>query len=125
MLVIEYIWWHYTTAIKNILILFKNYSIATWHKFLIWGHLRTLFSPWHRMRLQIMMPPKNFADRVSNIITDIFIRLVAGMIRMSIIIIGLAAQGAVFLFFTSLLVLWVFWPAVVLVSIGRGFVLIF
>lgn len=125
MLVIEYLWWHYTTAPKEILILFKNYSIATWHKFLIWGHLKTLFSPWHRMQVQLMLPAKGFADRISNIVTDIFIRLIAAMIRMCIIIIGLAAQGAVLIFFVALLLLWVFWPFAVLAFVGKGFSLIF
>lgn len=125
MLILEYIFWHYTTAPLEILKLFKTYSIATWHKFLIWGHMKTLFSPWHRMRVQFMLPPQSFADRISNIITDIFIRLIAGMIRSTIIVFGLFAQGAVLAFFAGLFIVWLAWPAVVLFSLGRGFTLMF
>lgn len=124
MLFISYILWHYTTALHEILILFKNFSYATWHKFFIWQHFKTLFSPWHKMRAQYMFPENKFTDKISNIIIDLFIRFIAMFVRLFIIITGLFVQGIVIVFFTFLFLAWIFWPIIFVLLISRGFALI-
>lgn len=125
MVFINYLFWHYTTAPGQILVLLKNFTIATWHKFLILQHLRTLLSPWHRFRAKELFGAQSFGDKVGNWIFDIFTRLIAAVIRLSVITMGLVVQVAVFAFFVVLFAAWIFWPAVVIAFIGRGVSLIF
>ncbi|MEX0869942.1 MAG: hypothetical protein WDZ39_00760 [Candidatus Spechtbacterales bacterium] len=125
MIFLDYFWWHYLIAPKQILTLLKNYSIAIWHKFLIKQHLRTLFAPWHKMQAQFLWPSQNFADKLGNFAVDVFVRTVAALIRSTIIITGLVMQVIAVAFFGALLIFWALWPLVFLMMVLRGVVLIF
>lgn len=125
MVFVNYLLWHYSTAPGQIVILLKDFSIATWHKFLILQHLRTLFAPWHRFSSKELFGAKSFGDKVGNWIFDIFTRFLAALIRLSVITMGLAVQVAVVIFFIVLFAVWAFWPVVVVAFIGRGVSLIF
>lgn len=124
MVFVYYLTWHYIIAPREILVLLKNFSIATWHKFLILQHLRTLFSPWHRFVSKELFGAQNFSDKVGNIIFDIFTRFIAAFIRLSVILMGLAVQIIVATFFTVLFIAWIFWPLVVVAFLGRGVTLV-
>lgn len=125
MIFVDYILWHYITAPREILVLLKNYSIAVWHKFLIAQHARTLFAPWHQLSARYMFPAQNPSDRIANFLVDIYIRLIAAGIRLTIIVIGLVAQVLVLVFFVGLFVAWLLWPVLFITTITRGFTLIF
>jgi len=122
---VYYLTWHYIIAPREILVLFKNFSIATWHKFLILQHLKTMFSPWHRFRAKELFGAQSFGDKVGNWIFDLFTRFIAAFIRLSVISMGLAVQIIVVIFFVTLFAIWIFWPFVVIAFLGRGVTLIF
>jgi len=124
MIFIDYIIWHYITAPREILVLLKNYSFAVWHKFFIVQHARTLFAPWHQLNARYMFPPQNPADRLANFLVDVYIRILAAGIRLTIIVVGLATQVFVLVFFVSLLFIWLLWPALFITVTARGFGLI-
>ena len=124
MLFVDYILWHYSVAPRQILVLLKNFSRATWHKFMIVQHFKTLFAPWHRMLANYMFPPKNFADKLGNWVVDMYIRLIAALIRSTIILTGLAVQAIAVIFFITLFIVWLLWPLVFLALLSRGFHLI-
>lgn len=125
MVFVYYLTWHYTTGLREILVLFKNFSKATWHKFLILQHLRTLFAPWHRFRAKELFGAQSFGDKLGNWVFDLFTRFLAAGIRLSVILMGLAVQVAVILFFITLFAVWAFWPLVLAAFMGRGVSLIF
>lgn len=120
MLLLTYLYWHYLIAPVEILKLLQNYSIATWHKFLIWGHLRTLFYPWHRIRLSDVVKPATLVDKFGNFLGEIYIRLFVAMIRLTVVAIGLIIEGLVFTFFAVLFIAWLIWPALIFISITKG-----
>ena len=120
MLFATYLYWHYAIAPIEILKLMKNYIIATARKFLIWGHLKTLFYPWHRLRVSDVVHPKNIADRVTNLVVEAYIRLIAAFIRLVVIFMGLIAEMLVISFFFCLFIAWLAWPAILFISITKG-----
>lgn len=124
-LFIDYLWWHYTVAPKDIIHILGNYFVGFWQKFYIIQHAKTLFSPWHRLLPKYVFPSDNFSDKVTNFITDLFIRCIAAIIRLVIIAAGLAAEVAAIILFLSFLVAWLLWPALSLYFIGRGLFHIF
>jgi hypothetical protein len=124
MLILDYFWWHYVVATVNILRIFRNYFVAAGNKFLIWQHARTLFSPWHRMQAKYMFPAQGFSDRIGNFFFEIFIRFVAAFLRLVIIIFGLLTQAAVIIIFAIILFVWIAWPFLVVIYVGKGLGLI-
>lgn len=116
-----YLYWHFTVAPFEILKIMKNYMIATWHQFLIVQHLNTLFSPWHRQNPSDIGPKsKTFVDKIMDLITDIYIRLIAACIRLTIILIGLIVELLILVAFLILFIVWLAWPAIAVYSISRG-----
>jgi hypothetical protein len=124
MLTLYYIYWHYAVAPGKILKLLRNYLIGTWHKFFISQHLRTLISPWHRLRASDVITSKAISDKLGNILIDVYTRFLAALIRLTIIIAGLAAEIIVIAFFAALFIGWLLWPAIFIALIVKGWSLI-
>src|SRR3989344_6107115 len=84
---IEYFYWHFGVAPFEIFKIMKNYQIAVWHKFLIARHFQTLFSPWHRQNASdFWSRKKTFVDKISNVVIDTYIRLIAAGLGFHIMI---------------------------------------
>jgi hypothetical protein len=124
MLTLYYIYWHYAVAPGEILKLLKNYLIGTWHKFFISKHLRTLISPWHRLRASDVIRAEKIIDKLGNILVDIYTRFLAALIRLSIILTGLIAEIIVVIFFAALFIGWLLWPVIFVISIWKGLMLL-
>ncbi|OGZ58307.1 MAG: hypothetical protein A3B96_01760 [Candidatus Spechtbacteria bacterium RIFCSPHIGHO2_02_FULL_43_15b] len=125
MLFFNYLYWHYVIAPVEIVKLLKNYSIATSRKFLIFGHLKTLFYPWHRLRVSDVAKPKNITDRVANVAVEAYIRLVAAIIRMTVVLFGVTVQITILFLFIVIFLAWLMWPALVFISLAKGITIIF
>jgi hypothetical protein len=63
---------------------------------------------------QVGAKPANIGERIMYWIMDIYIRLLAAVVRMAIIIAGVIAQGLIIIGFLSFFVLWLIWPFLVL-----------
>jgi len=123
---IEYFYWHYGVAPSGILHIMQNYLKANWHRFLIVQHFKTLFAPWHRQNpSDFGNRNKTFGDKIMDKVADIYIRLIAAFIRLTIIFAGLIWQLILCIIFLSLLVMWLVWPAIVIYSIGKGLSLVY
>lgn len=120
MLLLDYAYWHYGVAPSRILKLLRNYLIATWHRFLIGTHARTLFAPWHRARPSDVGRPQTFGEKIGNAVVDFYIRIVAAIIRLVIIIFGLLTEALLAVAFILLLAIWLLWPAILFVFITNG-----
>ncbi len=98
---------------------------ARWHQFLITQHFKTLFSPWHRQNPSDFGPKQRvFTDKILDAITDVYIRLIAAGIRMTIILAGLIVELLTLIFFLILFVVWLAWPVLAVYSIIKGFSLV-
>ena len=118
---IKYVYWHFTIAPREILVIMGNYTKANWHKFLIGQHFKTLFAPWHRQDpSQIGKKPSEISDIILNKIVDVYIRLVAAVIRLSVIVAGLFIEVLIFTGFLLLLAVWIIWPLVAILAVVKG-----
>ncbi len=124
MILIDYIYWHYAVAPSRILGLLYNYLVGTWHRFLIGTHFKTLLSPWHRARPSDVSGARTFGDKIGNVIVDFYIRIIAAVIRLIIILIGLTAELILMIAFVALLVVWLLWPAIFIFWVSKGLVLV-
>ena len=124
MALIEYIYWHYGIAPAGILELLKNYLIGTWHRFLIGTHFKTLLSPWHRARPSDTGTAQNFGDKILNGIVDFYITIAAAVIRLLIILIGLAAEVIIIIVFLVLFIGWLLWPVIFIWSVNKGLAMV-
>jgi len=116
-----YFYWHYTIAPFEILRIMQNYLISNWHKFLIVQHFRTLFAPWHRQNPSDIGPrSKTFTDKILDVITDFYIRLIAAAIRLVIIGSGLIVELLTIVLFLIIFIAWLAWPAICVYSISSG-----
>ncbi len=124
LVLIQYIFWFYTLAPLEIIRIAKNYIIATWHKFYIVNHLKTLFLPWHRQEAKI--EPKSLSDKIllatAGKIADLFLIFVAVIVRLTVVIFGLIAEVFVFLLFVSIFVLWILWPIILIYFLISGLI---
>ena len=121
---IQYFYWHYMIAPSGILRVLNNYLISTWHRFLITRHLATLFSAWHRVMPSQLPEEQTFGSKLINGVVDFYIRIVAAVIRLAIIITGLIYELILSAAFFALLIIWVLWPLVLIFSIVQGFSLL-
>ena len=118
---LDYIYWHWAVAPREILKIMNNYLIANWHRFLITQHFRTLFSPWHRQNPSDIGPKqRSFADKILDMIADLYIRLIAAGIRMLVILAGLLMELLTLILFLVLFVAWLVWPGVAIFLIMKG-----
>jgi len=125
MTLIDYFYWHFSVAPGNIWGILGNYMKATWHRFLIVQHLKTLFAPWHRQQPSEFGEAKTFASRIGDAIADFYIRIIAAAVRLTIILTGLFVEAIIFIAFVLLMIIWILWPFVFLYSVSRGLILIF
>lgn len=123
---IDYILWHFTVAPENILRILSSYIKATHQRFLITTHLRTLFSPWHRSDpSKVGKKPSDPFEIVLSFLADVYIRILAAVVRLAVIIVGLFWEGMLFIGFMLLFVAWLLWPVISLFLLYRGLILLF
>lgn len=120
----HYILWHYTTALGEILHLSKNFIWFVTNFFSIPSLLRSLFSPWKRMT-ESRGSRFNFEDIAGYIIINLFSRLVGALVRIIIILIGLLFLIVVITTTILTYLFWIFAPALLLISLLYGLILIF
>lgn len=120
MILIDYIYWHYVIAPLCILGLLRNYLAGTWHRFLIGTHFENLLAPWHRARPSDVGTTRSFGDKIANAIADFYIRIIAAIIRLVIILIGLLAEAVIAIAFITLTVVWLLWPVILVSFIVSG-----
>ncbi|OGN00216.1 MAG: hypothetical protein A3B91_03820 [Candidatus Yanofskybacteria bacterium RIFCSPHIGHO2_02_FULL_41_29] len=118
---LEYFYWHFTVAPFEILKIAGDYLKAARHQFLIVQHLKTLFSPWHRQNpSDFSVRQKTFSDKIMDSVADLYIRLIAAGVRLSIVFMGLIWQVILLICFGLLFVIWLAWPVIAVYSIMRG-----
>lgn len=122
---LDYIFWHYQIAPKEIFGILKNYLTGNWHKFLITKHLKTLFYPWHRLRPSEIEKTNKISEKIANAIIDFYIRILAALVRLTIVLTGLIYELITIIIFLALFLIWLFWPVVFIYLIVKGLTLIF
>ncbi len=108
----NYFLWHYTEGIKNFLEIFRNFLKYSWHFFSVGILFRTLFYPWKRdvafVSWRGFHPILSFNKFIGNLIS----RALGAVVRLPVIVAGLLAEAAIFIFGIAGLILWLGLPLV-------------
>lgn len=120
-----YIFWHYSTALVDILRVWGNMLWFVHHFFSTKMLAKTLFSPWQRMHESY--PKKGRFDPqylIGTLVVNLLMRLVGALVRLFFIALSLIASVIVFLFGVIFMLFWFLAPVVIvyLFFIGLGFV---
>ena len=117
----KYLVWHYSEALADWRRIVSNFIWFFFHMFSVGLLLRTLFSPFKRMREERKKGSLAFEDWGGAIIVNLLMRLIGFLVRSMIITIGV-----IFIIFTILvgavaLLLWLILPALVTFLLVFGF----
>lgn len=107
----HYVSWHYTKAISDLVVLFKNFIWFIWNLFSIKILLRTLFVPFQKLSVK---STKKFDIEgvMSALVTNFLMRLVGFMIRTFFIFAGIFILAVFIIFSVMFFILWLITPLV-------------
>ena len=122
-LVQEYAVWHYTTGIRELLAISGNFVWFAYHFFSLKLFLRTLISPFKRVRASynVSMSLEEIAE---NVAANLFMRVVGLFLRTSVLIIGSVTECCIFFASAIALCIWFFFPLVILSLFGTSLILL-
>ncbi len=114
-----YIWWHYTTAIKDGFEIWKKFVWFVFNFFSVPLLTRTFFYRFERLGENYK---KGFSitDNLSAFVVNTMMRLVGMTLRSIIIIVGLVATFLACVFGVIVLILWIIYPLLFVTAIIIG-----
>ena len=112
--------WHFVEMPKFLLGVWKNYILFALNYFSLPDLLKSLFAPWRKYKWSY---PKGFdvGEFFSTFISNSFSRLIGDLVRMVLIIIGIAFQIFVILAGLFIFLLWILVPFIII----TGFLFVF
>jgi len=116
----SYTYWHYTSAIKSVLLHIRNILSFMWRFFAIPGLIRTLFSPWQRLQ-ESYVSGFNIKEKLATLLVNTIMRLVGAVVRLTMILFGIVGLIIAGLLSMTLFLSWLAMPVI----IGILLVLIF
>jgi hypothetical protein len=112
--------WQFVEMPRFLLGVWKNYVLFALNYFSLPILLKSLFSPWRRYRWNY---PRGFdvGEFFSTLVSNVFSRLIGALVRIVLIVAGIAFQ--IFVIFVGLIIflLWILVPFIII----AGFVFIF
>ena len=123
LIILGYLKWHYSKAIYSLTNIWKNFLFFIFEYFSINLLFKNFFSPWKRMTNNY---PKKFSAKkyFYTFTANLIVRVVGMIMRLCLIIIGLASYALLALFYPVALILWLFLPLIILILITDGLILI-
>ncbi len=103
----DYLVWHYSVALSDILHMWWNYVWFVFHVFSVKDVVKTLFSPWKRLEEKKVSIFKDPEEYFGNMLVNLIMRVVGFMVRASLLVIAFIAF--IFIFFGGLVffALWI------------------
>lgn len=120
----HYILWHYTKAFAEMAHIAKNFFWFTVHFFSLPQLISSYFAPWKRMTEE-RGDVFNFEELAGFVIINILSRVVGMVLRTCIILTGTTALFLLFLGSVITFIFWVTAPAVLLLCLIFGVMLLF
>lgn len=121
-----YIRWHYTRALLEILINIKVFLHFLYNFFSIGTLTSTFFLPWLGLGEKYKQGSiLDFGDRLSSLFVNSIMRLIGMCVRFIVISFGLISMASAVIAGIFLIILWIFYPVVVIFILLSGFRLMF
>lgn len=109
-ILIDYLFWHYTSAVQNILKIWFNYLIFLYHFFSIDLLSSTLFKPWKREFMVKTKPYFSLEEWSTRFTFNLFSRIIGACVRLSVILVWLFVECLTILAGLIIIPLWVLMP---------------
>lgn len=122
-LVKDYFIWHYTTAIKELIHIWKNFLWFTIHLFSIPQLLKTWISPWKRVREE-QTRTWNLEGFIGRVLIGLLSRIIGFFVRTVFIVVGGVFLSITILTGLSLFISWFLLPILPLTLIALGIAII-
>lgn len=120
MILLAYLKWHYSVAIKNFYQIWGNFVWFIYHFFSLGVLFRTLFAPWRRLDegyAKGLEPEKWF----ETLIVNVLMRAVGFIIRAIFIVVGAAVLIITIISLVPALVIWLLMPFIIIWLLITGF----
>lgn len=111
-----YLSWHYTTALYDMIGIWRNFFYFIYNFFSISLLLRTLFSPWHRIKESYA----KIEDFFGNLVVNTLMRLVGAVIRMVFIVMGTVSLLLCLIFGVAAFIFWLVLPFLLVYTFFQG-----
>jgi hypothetical protein len=115
--------WHYTTASRQILLVWSNYLRFYWEYFSVPLLIKTLLSPWHN-QAETYSRGFDLKEYSTVFLGNLISRFLGAIVRTVVIIIGLLFSLAALLAGSFVFVLWLLWPLLFIFGAAIGVYLI-
>ena len=106
----DYLWWHYSTALLDILYIWRNYLWFINHLFSIPEVTLSLFAPWKRLQEEKINILSDIEGFFTNLFINIMMRIVGTVIRLALLAIALICLVIVLCAGVVVFVLWIALP---------------
>lgn len=122
-LIQEYLFWHYTAGIRELLAISGNFIWFAYHFFSLKLFLCTLISPFKRVRAAYNRS-MTFEEIAENVAANLFMRVVGFCLRSAVLVLGGITELIIFLVSTISLCIWVLFPLVILGLLATTLILL-
>ncbi len=121
----DYLLWHYSAAYLDIIYIARNFLWFFNHFFSIFDILRSLFSPFKRLKEDHVSFIKRPGEFFANLFVNLIMRVVGFVLRTMIIAVALASFVVVILVALGFLLFWTVLPALVVSLFVSGVISLF
>ena len=118
-LLINYLRWHYTLAVRNIFLIWSDFVWFLWNYFSIRQLTRTFFVPWRRLG-ETAVDIFDFFNYFSSIVITFLMRIVGMIVRTLVIITGLISIFLSAIVGLGFLLVWILMPLLLVIIFVVG-----
>ncbi len=120
-IIIQWFFWHFLEAPKDILKIWKNFLKFNLYYFSIALLLKTLFFPWRRYQWTVSGRGFDIGKYLEAFFSNLISRILGAIVRSIFIIIGLLTEFFIFLAGMILFLGWLILPVFLIASLIFGF----
>lgn len=109
----DYLVWHYSVALSDILHIWLNYIWFVNHLFSVPDVLKTLFAPWKRLQEERVNILQDASAFFGNLFVNLIMRMVGLVVRLGLLAVALCCFGIVFIGGVMFFFLWLALPVLI------------
>lgn len=122
---VQYAIWHYTEAIRELFLIWRNIIWFFWNLFSIPVLLGSLFSPFHRIQENVKKGGLDLEAIGGAIVVNLIMRLVGFFLRTLVIVIGIFCITVSAITAVASILVWVLMPLVIPGLFSAGVTMLF